>query len=98
MQSILPEQQHFEHPNLWTAILAHIPDEGKPLRDKLQQHWTTPGKEQAQIDSSGDVNVARWNQLCAELDKVSPVQCTSTELHVGVGVHAVGKHRPALLV
>ena len=71
MQAILPEQQHLEHAKLWTAILAHIPEEGKAVRDKLHHNWTTPNKEQSQIDSSGDINVARWNQLVSELDKVT---------------------------
>ena len=71
LQSILPEQGHFEHSNLWTAILAHVPEEGKAIKDKLHHNWSNPGKEQTQIDSNGEINVARWNQLVSELDKAS---------------------------
>ena len=41
------------------------------MKEKLHHNWSNPGKEQTHIDSNGDINVARWNQLVSELEKAS---------------------------
>lgn len=67
LQVILPEQQLLESPETWAGVLAHIPDPN--TRHTLHSSWSNNSRKR----DSSDLNVARWNELVTQVDKVQQV-------------------------